>query len=124
MPHLQLLNNPPAVPVPPIVEKKELPSKEVVTELLTEAGIASKRGGIKKSIKELLDEYDIGTENAIELLSDIARRGESDAIRLRAIDTALKLSGDLTETVQVPVVNIIINDKESDFVINPILIPR
>lgn len=123
MPHLQLLDNPPAMAKEP-AKLKEAPSQEIVATLLSEAGIGTKRGGLKKSVKDLLEEYDIGSEDAIELLSGIAHRGESDAIRLRAIDTALKLSGDLAETPQVPIVNIIINDKESTFEINPILIPR
>jgi hypothetical protein len=117
MPLLTNLVDPPREPQNIAIVPK---AAEKVQTLLKEAGLKGK----KKSVNDLLDEYDINTESAIELLSEIAKRGETDAIRLRAIDTALKLSGDLTETPQVPIVNIIINDSEATFEVNPILIPR
>lgn len=121
MPHIQLEDPPLAGLKPQLVET---PSKELVKSLLENAGIGVSRKKLKKTIKELLEEYDIGTEDAVELLSGIAHRGESDAIRLRAIDTALKLGDELKDAPSVPVVNINIYDKESHFEVNPILIPR
>jgi hypothetical protein len=79
----------------------------------------------KRSLKELLRDNQIDTDEALGIVSAIAHCGDSDAIKLRAAEMALKMSGDLEETAvkQVPVVNIIINDTQK-VDINPILIPR
>ena len=79
----------------------------------------------KRSLKELLRDNQIDTDEALGIVSAIAHCGDSDAIKLRAAEMALKMSGDLEETAvkQIPVVNIIINDTQK-VDINPILIPR
>ena len=79
----------------------------------------------KKSLKELLEENSLGTSSALAVVAEVAHNGESDAIRLRAAEMALKMSGDLeTEvTKAIPIVNIIIRDTQNVSV-NPILIPR
>ncbi len=81
-------------------------------------------GLTKRSLKELLKDNSIDTDEALGIVSAIAHCGDSDAIKLRAAEMALKMSGDLEQEVTktVPVVNIIIND--SNISVNPILIPR
>lgn len=82
-------------------------------------------GLTKRSLKELLRDNQIDTDEALGIVSAIAHCGDSDAIKLRAAEMALRMSGDLEAEVAkpVPVVNIIINDTRSVDV-NPILIPR
>jgi len=94
----------------------EMPS---ATQKLMEAS-----GIQKRSLKELLKDNQIDTDEALGIVSAIAHCGDSDVTRLRAAEMALKMSGDLTveETKIVPVVNVIIND--SNVSVNPILIPR
>ena len=78
------------------------------------------------SLEEKLKANNLGTEECIEHLADIARNGESrDAIRLRAIETGLKLNGVLKEAERpiAPTFTIVINDPGA-LAINPILIPR
>ncbi len=91
------------------------------TTLLEAAGLDKE----KTTLKEKLKENRLDTSSALGVVAEIAHNGDSDAIRLRAVEMALKMSGDLEEEVTkvVPVVNIIIRDKES-MTINPILIPR
>lgn len=81
-------------------------------------------GLTKRSLKELLKDNSIDTDEALGIVSAIAHCGDSDAIKLRAAEMALKMSGDLEQEVTktIPVVNIIIND--SNISVNPILIPR
>lgn len=89
--------------------------------LLQAAGLV----GQKKTLKEILKDNSIDTDEAIGIVSAIAHCGDSDAIKLRAAEMALKMSGDLTvEETKVPFVcNIIIKDSQS-IEVNPILIPR
>lgn len=78
----------------------------------------------KKSLKEILRDNDLDTSDTIGLLSNIARGGDTDAARLKAIDMALKLNGDLLEEQKpIPIINITINGSQQ-FSVNPILIPR
>lgn len=88
--------------------------------LMKEAGLA----GDKRTLKDLLRDNQIDTDSALGIVSAIAHCGDSDAIKLRAAEMALRMSGDLEQeaTQNVPVVNIIIRDENVS--VNPILIPR
>lgn len=127
MPLLQLMDPPPrsqGIPQEGQNAKEAFPEKvsqEQVKDLLARAGLGK---SAKKTIKQILEDHEIDTEGAISVIAMLALRGESDQIRLRAAEMALKLGGDLVETPQVPIVNIVINDKEANFTVNPILIPR
>lgn len=127
MPLLQLMDPPPrsqGIPQEGQNAKEAFPEKvsqEQVAELLAKAGIGK---NAKKTIKQILEDHSIDTEGAIAIIAMLAHQGESDQIKMRAAEMALKLGGDLVETPQVPIVNIVINDKEANFTVNPILIPR
>lgn len=79
----------------------------------------------KEDLQDLLDQNCIGSADVIDHLATIIRQGETEAIRLKALDTALKLNGLLQNDFQqiVPTVNIIINSAK-EYSVNPILIPR
>jgi hypothetical protein len=78
----------------------------------------------KKELEILLENSGLTASEILESVSNIMRCGDSDTVRLRAAETALKLNGlmerDGHENVSV---NIIIHDSEFTS-INPILIPR
>lgn len=86
-----------------------------------------KESGIKKDLelKDLLGANSLGPEELIEELGHVVRGADSSAIKLRGIETGLKLNGLLTnnDAPQMPTVNIIINDPQYTDV-NPILLPR
>lgn len=88
---------------------------------MTAAGLNERQ----KTLKESLREHNLDTSSALGVVSGIAHYGESDAIKLRAAELALKMSGDLEQeaTKSTPIVNIIIRDTQS-LSVNPILIPR
>lgn len=93
-----------------------------IDKVLKSAGIGSFD---ETSLSKRMAEHGLGLGDTIGRLSDITENADSDAVRLRAIDTALKMHGVLKETGNVIVpVTIIINDPQSTFKVNPILIPR
>lgn len=93
--------------------------KPEIQAALREAGLSRD----STSISDKLNNADLSIDDAIIMLGDIARGGDT-AQRQRALDTILKLHGVLKENVQVPVVTIVINDPDGPKGINPILIPR
>jgi hypothetical protein len=79
----------------------------------------------KSELESLLRNNNLSKEEVLENLALLMRSGETDGVRLRAAETALKLNGLLTGDDEKSnfSVTIIIND--SQFVgVNPILIPR
>lgn len=78
----------------------------------------------EKDLKSLLNDNGLSPEDCISELGSAIRCADSSAMKFRGLETALKLNGLLQSDtgVQIPVVNIIIND--SNFATNPILIPR
>lgn len=92
-------------------------------EALREAGLTNDK---KTSLSEKLAAENLTTEDAIQLLADIAYSSTSEtSLKLRAVETVLKLQGLMKDTAPAaPVVNFIIQDSEGPRGINPILIPR
>lgn len=78
------------------------------------------------SVSQRLDHKGLTLDDSLEILSDIAHAGDSSVIKLRAVETSLKLRGVLKEqAAPPPSITIVINDtmgKAPD--INPILLPR
>src|ERR1043166_6005199 len=89
-----------------------------------ETPLREKKEDQKKELEILLENSGLTASEILESVSNIMRCGDSDTVRLRAAETALKLNGlmerDGHESVSV---NIIIHDSEFTS-INPILIPR
>ena len=98
-----------------------LPTETQIKKTLREAGLATQ----KADLKELLNDAGLSPGELLDQLGSIARCGDSDAIKLRAIELGAKLNGLLSEDTikQIPVVNIVINDHQFEG-INPILLPR
>lgn len=76
-------------------------------------------------LQELLDSNSLGAEDLISELGSTIRAADNTAMKLKGLEIGLKLNkllGTNDEGPQAPIVNIIIND--SEFSVNPILIPR
>lgn len=87
--------------------------------------------GLNKSdgsgtVAEKLDNAGLSIHEVFTELSGIMSRSDNDSVRLKAIEMVLRTHGVMKEsnTPNVPVVNIIINDPKTETSINPILIPR
>lgn len=78
----------------------------------------------KSTLKDLLESSSLGEEEVLDVLGTLMRGADTSAVRLQAAKTAMQLHGMLSgdEGVKIPVVNIVIRD--SEFTLNPILIPR
>lgn len=76
-------------------------------------------------LQAALNENSLSPTDLIEQLGSTIRQADSTAMRLKGLEIGFKLNkmlGSNDEGPQVPIVNIIIND--SEFSVNPILIPR
>lgn len=76
-------------------------------------------------LQELLNENSLGPEDLITELGSTIRAADSTAMKLKGLEIGLKLNkllGNNDDGPLAPIVNIIIND--SQFEVNPILIPR
>lgn len=93
-----------------------------IHRVLGEAGLTAKP---EASLKELLESNGLGANEVLQELSFVMKGSENPSARMTAIKTAAQLNGLLAneDGVNIPIVNIIINDPE--FVnVNPILLPR
>jgi len=97
---------------------------EAIDEILKETGI-KKEGN---SLKDILSNSGMGLENVIQNLANLAFNAGDDAVRLRAIDTGLKLHKVMDdEKAAAPVINITIqsvNGNREMHGIASILVPR
>ena len=77
-----------------------------------------------ESLTDLLERSNLGKREVLDTLGSLMRGADTSAVRLQSAKTAMQLHGllDGENGVQVPIVNIIIHD--SEFSMNPILIPR
>lgn len=76
-------------------------------------------------LQELLEANSLGPSDLIEELGSSIRAADSTAMKLKGLEIGLKLNkllGGSEDGPTAPIVNIIIND--SEFSVNPILIPR
>jgi hypothetical protein len=91
--------------------------------ILSEIGI-SKRD--ESSLTGNLSAAGLSLDNLLDQLSSISSTSQSDAIKLRAIETALKMHGVLKEqAAPPPSISITITDPYGQTSsVNPILIPR
>ena len=80
------------------------------------------------TIDESLTRAGLDASSIAEELTILALHSSNDALRLRALETALKVKGALKEqsTVALPSFNIIIQNSstQADGGVNPILLPR
>lgn len=76
-----------------------------------------------KNLKKLLEDSNLTAPEVLDSLSSLLRSSESDTTRMRAAETALKLNGLLNGDAQ-PDFNVTIIIQDSEFSVNPILIPR
>ncbi len=100
-----------------------------IQQALRDAGLIKDPSDAPSSVNDLLDQEDLSLQQTIQHLSDVVSGSDTSAVKLRAIETALKLRGVLKEqAAPPPSFNIIINDTSgkdpSVNGLNPILIPR
>jgi hypothetical protein len=74
---------------------------------------------------KLLSKHNLTPDDALERLAGEMNDGANAGIRLRAVETALKLNGLLNSAEMAPDFHVTINILDSEFSgMNPILIPR
>src|SRR5580698_6005258 len=78
----------------------------------------------KKDLVELLENNNLTPDEILLNLSSLMRSGENDGVRLRAAEMGLKLNKLLGDDSQRPDFSVTINIVDSDYSLNPILIPR
>lgn len=76
------------------------------------------------SLAKLLENANLSPAEVLENISSLMRSGETDGVRVRAAETALKLNGLLNSDSARPDFSVTINIMDGDFAVNPILIPR
>lgn len=76
-----------------------------------------------KNLKKLLEDSNLTAPEVLDNLSSLMRSAEQDSTRMKAAETALKLNGLLSGDTQ-PDFNVTIIIQDSEFSVNPILIPR
>jgi hypothetical protein len=93
--------------------------------LLKEAGILKTQEN-PESLEELLKSNNLSKNDLLEAISFLANNGQTDAVRLRAVELGLKLQGLLAADNQVAATSftIVIRDANPTPTINPILLPR
>lgn len=96
-----------------------------IHQVLKESGIKKEIKASNSELKTLLEQNNLSPSDLLDQLSSIARCGETEATKLKAVEMGLKLNGMLQTGGEqsIPSVTIIINDAEHS-VINPILVPR
>lgn len=78
----------------------------------------------KQSLQDLLEKNNLSPDEVLDNLSAMLRAGDNDSTRLNAAKIALQLNGllDKNETANIP--SVTINIIDSNFSLNPILVPR
>lgn len=93
-----------------------------IKNVLKESGVTA-----NEDIKAILARESLGPEELIGELGTVVRCADSSAMKLKGIETALKLNGLLrndSDGATAPIVNIIIHDSEFSQGVNPILLTR
>lgn len=109
----------------PIIKTKDIIdiSDSAVEKLLKNNGVI-KSSAADKGLPSILEDHGLGPEDLVKELKYLLDSDESAHVKLRVIETGLKLNKALGEDEQkFSPINIIIKDGES-VSINPILIPR
>lgn len=90
-----------------------------IKSVLKESGVRT-----KKELQEILDSNGLGPDQVIEELGSTIRGADNSATRLRGLETALKLNGLLRNDQESIIPNVTILIRDSQYEVNPILIPR
>lgn len=109
--------------------------KPEIQKALRSAGLASQlddhdsSDNDKSPFENQLERAGLGLEDTLNELANISKTSVSEHLKLRSIETVLKLHQVLKESpaTQIPQINIIINDSSSSALINdvnPIFLPR
>ena len=103
--------------------------KPEIQKILRASGLDStKEQSDESSISEKLEAAGLSDERLAELLTDIASGSANEGIRLRAIETGLKVRGALKESAPAaPSFTIVIqsaNPSSPQHEVNPIMFPR
>jgi hypothetical protein len=103
--------------------------KPEVQKVLKEAGLIKKDQDQIRSINETLTDSGLSDENIADELTSLALHSNNEGLRLRALETALKVKGALKETPPViPSFTVVINNSNKDLSntagFNPTVFPR
>lgn len=101
--------------------------KPEVQRILRKAGLKDQESE-NRSVDENLNLAGLSNEAIAEELTRLALNSQSESLKLRALETALKVRGALKETSQAPQFTIIIQNADNSTSqvpeVNPILFPR
>ncbi len=96
--------------------------KPQIQEALRTAGLT--RGATEDSTKEALENAGLGLSETLQTIEHLMSNG-TPHIQLRAAETVMKAHGLMKDQqAPMPSITIVINDPESSFKVNPILLPR
>ncbi len=106
--------------------------KPEIQNLLRKAGLAPEQSKIDQTLVEKLDCAGLDLDSVLEELNTLAKSSGNEALRLRALETALKAHGALKDSAPaIPSFTIIIQDPShlsdqqvNSTQVNPILLPR
>jgi hypothetical protein len=104
--------------------------KPEVQKILKQAGLVKDQNTeIDRTINETLIDAGLSDENIAEELTSLALHSNNEGLRLRALETALKVKGALKETPPViPSFTVVINNSNKDLSntagLNPTVFPR
>lgn len=103
--------------------------KPEVQKVLKEAGLLKKDGVIDRTINETLVDSGLSDENIAEELTNLALHSNNESLRLRALETALRVKGALKDTPPViPQFTVVIQNSSKDLKdtlgLSPTLFPR
>lgn len=109
--------------------KPELQKALRAAGLASPESASSEESSDKSSFQLQLERAGLGLEDTLQELSNISKTSVSEHLKLRSIETVLKLHQVLKEqpAAQIPAINIIIQDSNSDAILegtNPIFLPR
>lgn len=109
--------------IQPIIEQPSKPNTAAALELV---GLSKSVAVNKNGLAAKLADHNLDTDSLLRSLSSLVHEGDSEALRLRAVEDAMKLNPEtrlLTAGPETPIVNIIIKDNQN-ISVNPILFPR
>lgn len=93
-----------------------------INSVLIEAGITSTK---TETIQDIFERNNAGVEDAAREISNLMSRGETEPVRLRAAELALKIQGVFSEMDerQIPEININIVGNQGQTIVN-LLMPK
>lgn len=109
----------------PLIDTKAILSHSLLNEILAEEGIGQSKPIPKDAdLQTRMQAKGLGIDEMLSELREIVINGETDNVKLSAIEKALKMAGALKEQPTGPQVSFTVIIRDAMEGVNPILIPR